>query len=175
MIELHGTYSLDDLTRLHHFQIWYRGWWLYPIVALILVVLAVKSPAPDLATRIVNSIPFLLLLLAYTIFYVIVPFVGSWNQFRKQTYLQDPVVFVFTPKAMSMTGVGISSTTAWNRVIKVRETKSLFILYQGPGSAEMVPKRFFEGPEEIHRWLQLVASRVDPKLIEKPNFIGRWC
>ena len=56
----------------------------------------------------------------------------------------------------------------------VRETKSLFLLYLAPRRAVIVPKRFFESPEQMEQWRQLVLAAVAPKKIEKPGLIGRW-
>jgi hypothetical protein len=175
MVEVTGTYCLDDLRRFHYFTFWRRGWWLYILVAIPLVILAARAPGADSSTRFANALPFVALLFIYTIFYAVAPDLGAWNQLRKQAHLRDPVSYAFTPETIMIRGTGSSSTIAWSILFKVRETKSLFILYMGPNSGEVVPKRFFQSPDEMERWRALVGASMGAKPIEEPGFVGRWC
>jgi hypothetical protein len=57
----------------------------------------------------------------------------------------------------------------------VRETKRLFLLYQVPYLATIVPKRWFESPEQIETWRQIALAGMGPKGIAKGGVVGRWC
>jgi hypothetical protein len=68
----------------------------------------------------------------------------------------------------------MSSDVKWTVVQKLRETKSLFLLYFAPNLAVIVPKRFFRDQAQMAEWRSLIQGGVAPKNISKPGLIGRW-
>jgi hypothetical protein len=131
------------------------------------VVILLVVVAPDKAI----PVGFVVLLL------VVASSVVNYRIARRQfaDHLGELITTVFDSATIITTGTGVSSSVSWSVLKRIQETKSMFLLYHTASAAVMVPKRFFRSPEEIERWRQLVASCMDPKLIEKPSFVGRWC
>ncbi len=60
-------------------------------------------------------------------------------------------------------------------VHQLRETRSLFLLYQASSVAVLVPKRFFRSQSEMNQWRQLTRTCLAPEQIEEPGVMARWC
>jgi hypothetical protein len=71
-------------------------------------------------------------------------------------------------------GMHFSSEIGYEALWSVRETKSLFLLFLGAGSAVVLPKRFFKDPVQQSDWRILLEQRILPKSITTSGFLGRW-
>jgi hypothetical protein len=181
MIELRGTYRIDDLARHFYFDALRKSWWFIVsipagliLIALLITFITIQNPGIQWH-GFQNVIPFGLLLLVWLFLMAVMPYRTARKEYATKIYLREYVTYVFTPETINTSGTGISSSVSWKNITRFRETKSLFLLYLGPNGAINIPKRFFQSPEEMERWRQLVQSSMDPKLIEKPSFVGRWC
>jgi hypothetical protein len=181
VIQANGTFRVGDLARSQYFIALRRTWWFigFWVLGLILVAPFVVFIAighregSDAVLQ--NAIPFALLVSLWVFLVSVLPYRSARRDFAARRHFRDEVSFVFTTEAVSTTGTGLSSSVSWSNVTRFRETNSIFLLYFGPNSASIIPKRFFRSQDEIEKWRELLASSVDPKLIEKPTFIGRWC
>jgi hypothetical protein len=178
-VELHGTLGLAELTRFQYFHILRRSWPLVVVVLIFIVPIlasaAIANPDPNARAMLTNVTPLLLLLLFYTLSIGVMPYRNARKQLTAQSYLREPITYIFTSETISCSGTNASWSMAWNILQKLRETKSLFVLYHGLNLAVIVPKRFFQNAAEMEKWRQLVLGCVAPKRIEKPGLIGRWC
>jgi hypothetical protein len=147
-------------------------------MAMLVSVLffAFEASNPDFPGNAVlrNAVQLALFLLIFIYLIAVMTYRDSRKELGGRLYYRDPVTYVFTGETVSITGTGLSSSITWKNIARIRETRSLFLLYVGPKGAVIVPKRFFQSPDEMERWRQLVAAWVKPKLIEKPSFVGRW-
>jgi hypothetical protein len=176
VIEATGTFCIDDVARSKFLGVLGQSRlfpWIVAVVALLSIAFIAFETASGSAHG--NTVPAAFLIVIFVYFLSAATYRQLRDEFTVRRYFRDPVTYVFTPETIGMVGTGLSSTVAWSNLVRVRETASLFLLYIGPKGAVIVPKRFFQSPEEIEKWRQLVASSVDPKLIEKPSFFGRWC
>jgi hypothetical protein len=183
-IEMRGGLSLPDALHFYYFQTLRRIWWLVALVAILLTIVA-----PILLAVFVNTYPPVVswdwvvshamlpvfLVLALTFLVLVMPYLAARKLIAAQTSAPKLLKVFFSSEGIRSDGDGFSSMIAWRLLKTVRETECLFLLYLSPGSAMLVPKRFFQNPDELEKWRQLVASSVDPKLIEKPSFFARWC
>jgi hypothetical protein len=181
-VELHGTLSLPEVTRFQYFHTLRRSWTVAAVFAVILILLMaftaltlIVNPEPDWRAMLMDATPFTLFLLLWVLLIGVMPYRNARKQFATQSYLREPITYVFTSATVSATGASASWTLAWSVLKRVRETKSLFLLYHGPNIAMIVPKRFFQSPAEMEKWRQLVLESMATKRIEKPGVIGRWC
>jgi YcxB-like protein len=184
VIELHGTFTLSDFVRFHYFHTLRLCWWLLAIVAVFLLIVAplflalfVNTYPPVVSWSSVEegAVPFVAGCLVLTYALTVMPYQRAKKQYAAQNYLREPVRTSFAAEGISSEGSGISSKVVWSIVKQVRETKSLFLLYYSANMALIVPKHFFEAPDQMDQWRQLVAASIDPKLIEKRGLVGRWC
>jgi hypothetical protein len=67
-----------------------------------------------------------------------------------------------------------SSEISYEALWAVRETKSLFLLYLGAGSAILLPKRFFKDAAQQSDWRIFLQQQISPKRIMRSGFLGRW-
>ena len=170
------------MTQFQYFHTLRRSWPIAVFAALVLILfvpllaLAVTAnPENDWHAVLTNATPFILLLLFWIFMMGAMPYRNARKQLAGQSYLREPVTYVFNSETISGTGAGASSTFVWNHLKRVCETKSLFILYHGSNFGVIVPKRFFQNPAEMEKWRQLVLACVAPKRIESPGIVGRWC
>jgi hypothetical protein len=133
------------------------------------------SNSRSIAEAVIGATPLALFLFVSVFIIVFNPRQRAKRVFETQRDHGEPITYVFNSQTVSCIGVTASWSIAWSVVWRFRETKSLFLLYRGPNLVEILPKRFFRSPGEMERWRQLVSASVDPKLIEKPSLVGRWC
>jgi hypothetical protein len=182
VLELQGTLNLADVLRFQYFHTLRRTW---PIAAFIIlfvllvvplaVFAVVANPESGWTPVIKNALPFLLLLLLWFILLGIMPYRNARKVLASQAYLREPIAYTFTDEAISGTGPSTQWRIAWSVVKRIRETKSLFLVYQAPNLAIIVPKRFFQNHSHLDSWRQLVAAQVGSKCVETPGFVGRFC
>jgi hypothetical protein len=180
--ELNGTLDLADITRFQYFHTLRRTWPIAVFTALLMLLLVpilvlggIANPEPAWRTIFTNALPFFLLLAFCILFLGVMPRRNARKQLAAQSYLREPITYIFTCETITGTGPSAHWSIAWNVLKRVRETKTLFLLYHAPNIAVVVPKRFFQSPSEIEKWRQLVVTYVDAKRIEKPGVVGRLC
>jgi len=181
-IEATGTLTFSDLARFHYFHSLRRTWWIgllamvmppATVAALFLTGATVRRPG--VAAVETPVWPFLILPAVSFLAAGVLPYWRARRQYRSQTSLRDAITYTFRADAIGGQTRGASWQIGWDRVHKLRETKSLFLLYQSSKVAVLVPKRFFRGMAEMERWRALAEARTAPKGIEKPGVAGRWC
>jgi hypothetical protein len=183
-IELRGGLSFEDTMRFQYFQALRRIWWLVALVAILLFIVApvllalfvnTYPPVVSWDWVLTNAAPVAYGLLAIMFLVLVAPYVCAKKQFAAQSQPPKILKVSFTSEGISSEGTGFSSKVAWTFVKTVRETESFFLLYYSASAAMVVPKRCFNNPEEMERWRNLFGACVDPKVIERPSFAGRWC
>jgi hypothetical protein len=175
-IEASGTFCINDLARSNFLGVLgqsRRFPWVVAVASILFVALTAFETFSGIAHG--YAAPIALFVLIFVYVNSVKTFRGLRKDFDCRRYFRDPVKYVFTDETITTLGTGIRSAVVWASLVRVRETASLFKLYVGPRGFVIVPKRFFQSSEEIDKWRQLIASRVDPKLIAKPSFLGRWC
>lgn len=180
-VEVGGTLEVADLARYQYYHFLRRLW---PVVILLVcaavligpaaIYLIVTANADELRTRLANAVPFLLLIAFWLSLPIVVPRWAAKKQLKTQSYLREPVSYSFGRDGIEMNGQSVSSRMAWSTIREVRETKSLFLLYHAPNIAIVLPKRFFDGVDELERWRRLVAAAFS-KGISSSLPVGRWC
>jgi hypothetical protein len=182
VLELCGTLDLADLTRFQYFHTLRRTWPIAILAGLTLILFVplatfawIANPDSDWLPLITNAGPFVLLMVLWLCVLGIMPYRNARKALATQSHLREPITYVFTAETISGTGRSAQWSMAWNIVRRIRETKSLFLLYHHPNAAFVVPKRFFQGASEMDTWRQFVGTHMDSKHIDKPGFVARWC
>jgi len=165
--------------RFQYFHTWRRIWPIAVFVALIiialvplLVLIAISNPVYVWHYIFTNAPSFVIFLLFLALIMGFMPYRNARKQFAAQSFLREPITYVFTFETVSGTGPSASWSIAWNVLKRIQETRSLFLLYQGPNIAVIVPKRFFQSTAEMEKWRELCVAH---KRIDKPGVVGRWC
>jgi hypothetical protein len=120
-------------------------------------------------------IPFAALLLLWISIWLVVPLLIARNKLARQSWLGEPVTFVFGPETVQIASASVSSEIHWSVVREVRETRSLFLLYYGAQSAAMIPKRFFASAAGIQAWKELIQARIKCSPIAVRGMAARCC
>ena len=182
VFELHGTLDRSDLTRFQYFHTLRRTWPVAVFVALILILVLplgalamIANPDSDWRPVLTNALPFVLLLVFWLFLLGGMPFRNARKALTTQGYLREPITYTFTDETISGTGPSIRWSIAWNVMKRIRETRSLFLLYHAPNVAVILPKRFFQSSSEMDAWRQFVATYLDSKRIDKLSFVARLC
>lgn len=181
-LELRGVLVPGDIIRCYYFQALRRTWlWLLlaaliPLAGLPLAVLIIRSgPNPDLHPLFQSTWLPLSLLVILLIHYAVRPYLGARRTLRLQKHVLEPVTFSFTNESIVSTRPSAGAVIAWNVIVGMRETKSLFVLYETPTLCIIIPKRFFENAAAIDSWRRIVAAHLPPKQIARPGLVARFC
>jgi YcxB-like protein len=102
------------------------------------------------------------------------PYLFARRQYKRQTYLREPMQYLFTNDQVRLKGPSFSCELSWSLVQRVRETQRMFLVYQSPQIAWLLPKRFFSDQASTEAWKSFVISRLSKQsLFSEPGFIGR--
>ena len=92
------------------------------------------------------------------------PFLTRWERrraWRKATGVVPPrVVVAFAQEGVLIDAGAERTFLEWRAFSHYRETKELFLLYQGPGFMRWFPKRAFGGDEGVERFRKVLAEKV---------------
>ncbi len=170
-IVLRGTVSRNDLLRFQYFHIMRLIW---PLEILTVTLTLVMVPAILLSDRMsfwkegLEFSPFVL----WTLMMNALPWWTGARQYKTQAYLREPVRYTFSGDGVSAAGESSSWTMAWENLKRVRETKTLFVLYHGANVGVLVPKHFFESAEQMAQWRALVDASAPQSKIQKPGWLA---
>lgn len=177
LIELGGTLEFRDLLKFQYSQCYRRTWWLVLLMiaisffgVLLVGILAVLNS--DLEFARTTGTPFLLLF-AFWIALAAAPYRGARRQLKTNISLANPITTTFSSEGIHRTGSHFSGDLSYQALWEVCETRSLFLLYTGAGSALLLPKRFFRDAAQENDWRVFVERQIAPKRISKAGFLGR--
>jgi YcxB-like protein len=169
-VELNGTIRFDELTRVVYFCTLSRQGLVAAVFVVAMILLA--SPVSDWAS--VQKDIWMIPLLIYFVVVGVAPYWKLRNAFASQSYMRESVTYVFGPETVARTSASLSWDVRWNVIKRIQETKSFFLLYQGK-AAIVVPKRFFQSPDQMESWRQLAVECVATSRIEKAGVLGGLC
>ena len=175
VVELRGTLLLTDMVRFQYFHSFRRSWLLAAIVVCLVVGLALAAIVPGTRQVIGPGVPCALLLLLWFAALTFAPYLNARKQYAALDRMRGPLALTYTMEGFSGTAPGTTWTNAWGNLKFLRETKSLFLLYQLPNYALIVPKRFFESPVQMETWRRMASRGIAPKGIDKSGLVARWC
>jgi len=116
-----------------------------------------------------NGMSYFYLFLFGIVFLLTTPLILYFNtkkQYESNKSLQQVITYEFTEEKILLTSASISSDFPWENVYMVRETKSLFLIYQSRAVANLLPKRFFSA-EEIIEFRDLAKRKVSKTKLRK--------
>lgn len=150
-LQVSGTLSLSDLVRFQYFHAW-RRLGLVSLITLvtplwgIIGVIAVLSGEGE---SFVDTGVWYLLMLLFGLFLLVNPYRCARKQYRTRRSLKEPMEFEFSEKSIHLQGPNFSTEISWVLVHGIRETKSLFLIYQSPRIAWILPKQFFRSEDSV--------------------------
>ncbi len=80
-------------------------------------------------------------------------------QLIKPNYFKN-INYEFTHWGMFKKGIGFEYSSPWSKILKMKETKSFFLLYVSENDAHIVQKRMFKNEEEINNFKSLVIEKI---------------
>jgi hypothetical protein len=174
MIELNGTLKSADFARLHYAYQLCRTWRLIVVIVVLTIALSLIVCLRPYSTL---SVAVRLLLVIFVLgmtLSAISPYRSARRQIKNEPFFRDPIIERFKSIGYELEGTEFSIEVAWKDLTQVREMRTLFLLYRGPETAHIVPKRFFTSQEEIDVWRRTVEIGIAPRAISKPGLLGRW-
>ena len=142
------------------------------MVLLSLVALIAVATTGDLE-RLKNPGLYYFIALFCVLLILVGPFVRARKQYRQLQYLREKMQYHFTSDELGLNGPSFSGNIAWKLVQKVYETKTLFVIYQTPEQAWVLPKRFFGDQDEITVWKEFVIAHLtNPQLFQPAGWLA---
>jgi hypothetical protein len=179
-VTISGTLTTRELLKFQYFTS-YRSRWMAVFVGAVTlfilgslvftIVSAMVYNVAEIAVKVALRLGFLLI--AWFGLLSAAPYLCTRQMLKTQASLRGPVHYVFSDREISHRSEHGQGNFSWSVLWKVYETKSLFCLYLSSAMAVIVPKRFFESPEQQERWRRLVERRIHPKRIIRSNIIGK--
>jgi hypothetical protein len=174
MIELNGTLKAADFARLHYaHRLRQTGPLIVAVVALTTILSLIVSLYPYSTLSVVVRFLFVILVVGITLS-ALSPYGAARRQLKNELYFRDPIIQRFKPIGYELEGTEFSMEVPWKDLSQVREMRTLFLMYRGPETADIVPKRFFTNQEAIDAWRRTVEIWMAPRGISKPGFLDRW-
>jgi hypothetical protein len=119
-----------------------------------------------------NVMPLAVLLL----FWLPLPWWMAWSQQRKLQQLREHVAYHLDTEGFRVEGKNFRMEIGWNLVHAVRETKTLFLLYQSPETAWVIPKRFLASEADVEAFRSHIERGLgDLPRYHAPGVIGSFC
>ncbi len=174
-IELHGAWTVRDCIGFHYFHTFRRAWPLLTVAAACGAVAPAMLVFGSNRPRAARLIPFSGMCLVWLLGILLAPLWKAARQWKAQLYLRKCSTVWFDSGGMGFKGADNSCAAGWKTIGSVWETRRLFVFYYAPSLAYLVPKRFFQGADEMAAFRALVASAISPKAVAPPGLVGRWC
>jgi hypothetical protein len=185
-VEVHGTLGESELLRAAYFcQL--RRTWLLPLLLLAPFLLAaaaivVQNLIPESSDFKIsvssgamrNTMPFVFIFLVWCAFNAVMPILRVRKLCATVKHVIEPSTLVFTAAGVRERGESISSEFRWTGVMAVVETRTLFLIFNGQ-SITLVPKRYFQSPNEMSSWREIVEAGIAPQKIARPGVVARCC
>jgi YcxB-like protein len=169
--EIRGRLTFSDLARIQYFNILRWVWPFLPVILicppLTVLLFALGNESRQIA---INMAPFSGLVL----FWIVLPLLSAKAQLKSRPYFAEEIKYLCDADGVRLIAPSFATSMKWQIVRSVRETKGAFFIYSGPGTALVVPQRFFENEGEMVAWKEAVASWLAPKAIKPPGFLGKW-
>jgi len=158
-----GTLEPADVVRFHYFHV-NRRLYLSTILSFLLIAfgaigIAVVTWSGDLE-RLLNPGAFYVIAIFWGLLLLAMPYICARRQYRKQKYLREPMKYDFSDAGIRLEGPSFSSKIVWTLVHAVYETKTSFLIYQGPNLALILPKRFFGDESTIKPWKDFLVKNL---------------
>ncbi|HEX8916498.1 MAG TPA: YcxB family protein [Humisphaera sp.] len=90
----------------------------------------------------------------------LVAWVSAPAAFRRQPALGDDVQLTVTEAGLAVRGAAAAGEERWPLYTSYLETRHLFLLYHGPRTFRLVPKRAFASPADVEAFRDLVVDKV---------------
>jgi hypothetical protein len=142
-----------------------------PLGALALIA----NPESGWRQIFTNALPFFALVVLWLLLLGAMPYRNARKALTTQSYARETITYTFTDEVISAAGPSVHWSIAWSAMIRMRETRSLFLFYHAPNLAVLVPKRFFQNASEMQEWRRFVSTRLDSKRTDKPGLVARLC
>jgi hypothetical protein len=109
-----------------------------------------------------------LVMLVLTVFIVLglllFPYLRVLAMFRETPSLNKPRQYTFSADGIRFESEDASGNFKWSALIRIYETRTLFVFQQSSRAAAYIPKRFIKSEGELPRLRQLIRD----------NFKGKW-
>lgn len=109
-----------------------------------------------------------LVILVLTVFIVLglllFPYLRVLSMFREAPSLNKPRRYIFSSDGIRFESEDASGNFKWSAMIRIYETRTLFIFQQSSRAAAYVPKRFIKSEDELPMLRRLIRD----------NFKGKW-
>ena len=158
-IELSFQYTESDYQEfLRHYFLKNRSIMYLVLAGLALLALTITQSDNIFSIRYLLStlIPVSLILLLW---WYLIAFMGR-RQFRMAPQMQEGRNVTIDQEKITVVGHTFSSEFHWSGVLQVRETKSLYLVYNSKSSAVMLPKRAFTA-DQLPQFKQIVDGLSD--------------
>jgi hypothetical protein len=152
-----GTLTFREVVRFSYFHANRRAWPVTVIAALgiplsIVMIFVFGTDNPLIQNLLPVGVFFLIWLL--------LPWWGARRQYRKVQSLRERIVYRLTGFGIHAEGENFKGEIAWKVVHAVRETRTMFLIYQTSQLAWAVPKRFLPGDAGVDAFRDFLASRL---------------
>jgi hypothetical protein len=121
-------------------------------------------PEPAASERKTEIFLLYLLLGLVSVAVFLLPYLGVRRTFQKAAALRHPRHYIFNAAGIRTESEDARADYKWSLFTRIRETKSVFLLYQAPQVATYIPKRCFHAQADIEVLRQLIRD----------NYKGKW-
>ena len=110
-----------------------------------------------------NVFLIILAILLPGLFFLLAAHLNIRSQVKNIMRMVETTKFTFTSHRLEMVSHSSSSQIAWRKLFKVCETKDAFIFFVQKNLFYPVPKRFFQNPQQVDEFRELLVDNLGDK------------
>lgn len=146
-----------------------RFWLFFGIIVFVVLIMTTElwtgHTSWEWTPQSTAGLAFFLVLMPYIFF--VAPYFSAKKQLKKNPHLAGPATVTFSDAGLDMIGPHSESHLDWSGIVKVRETKTLFLIYPQQAIAQILPKRRFANLEDESRVREMLRSHVKDAKLKK--------
>lgn len=158
-IEIEGQIELADYLRANlwvHYNTWGKA--LVKLVAIV-IFFALASFLYDYLMGLIE-----LLFGLFLLFIFLISMVGIYLQtklsLKSHKQLQETIHYKFYSEGFEIKGLTFSGQNSWVNIIRFIETKHIFMLFVSNRQMFLIPKRYFQNPEQLNAFRDITRSNL---------------
>jgi hypothetical protein len=159
-LELDAKLELKDYLRANYWYLLHRPWfWLIAAIAtfnlIIFVTRTIQNPSDNVwMALILPGLVVILLINVYT---------GAKRSLASHKSLQEDIHYTFSDGGVDAVARSSSGHTDWDNFLNASETKHNFLLFISRNQMFTIPKRCFNGKEQIQTLKDILHDNLGTK------------
>jgi hypothetical protein len=134
----------------------------FTITGLVILIGAIVYGGSDGANT--TTRPILIIVgIFFLVWLWLILFVQSRRMVKTVPNMKGPIRYEFDDAGVLIVALHASTEMQWASILQWKENKNVFLLYQSPQLAQIIPKRFFGNEQDVMAVRELLRTNISKK------------